>query len=196
MDRNLTWKDHIGKVSKICFLRLRTLYTVKSYLAGKQVKLIGQAYILSVCNYTISIYGSANNKHLFLIKRVVRSLARLVLGLRKYDKVSQKLYEDIEWLLPWDMCAYKTLCNLFILYRNKDVELFNDCFKRCNSERRRNDFVCTNYLTKEIGKKVFEFRAVALWNMLPNNIKEVETVILFKIRVNAWLIRNCLNKLL
>ncbi len=196
LDRNLTWKDHIGKVSKICFLRIRALYTIKSYLTGEQVKLISQAYVLSVCNYMISIYGSANNKHLFLIKRVVRSLARLVLGLRKYDKVSQKLYEDLEWLLPWDMCAYKTLCNLFILHKNRDVELFNDCFKKCISERRKNDFVCLVRPTKEVGKKVFEFRAVSLWNRLPNDIKEIETVILFKIRVKAWLIKNCLNKLL
>ncbi len=196
LDRNLTWKEHIGKVSKICFMRIRALYTIKNYLTRDQVKLISQAYVLSVCNYMIVIYGSANNKNLSVIIRVVRSVARLVLRLRKYDKVSRRLYEDLEWLLPLDMCAYKTLCTLFLLYKNKEVELFSNCFKKSNSERRNDDFIFSTRPIKEVGKKVFQFRAVALWNRLPNNIKEIESVILFKRMLKAWMIRNFLNKLL
>jgi hypothetical protein len=196
LDRNMTWREHIGKLSKICFMRIRALYTIKNYLTSDQIKLISQAYVLSVCNYMVSIYGSANNIHLYLITRVVRSLARLVLGLRKYDRISRKLCEDLEWLLPLDMCAYKTLCNLFILYKNKNVELFKDCFRKCISERRKYDFVCSNKPVNEIGKKVFEFRAVSLWNRLPNDIKSIETITLFKKKLKVWLIRNFLNNLL
>lgn len=194
-DKTLSWKYHIEKVSKCCFIRIRALYTIRKYLTLEQLTSIGQSYVLSICNYMVSVYGTTKNIFLKVISKVTRRLARLVLQVKKFDPVAKRMYDELEWLLPVDLCNFKTLCTTFMLYKNRSVELFKDYFYGSSLSRRKYDLCYTFYPKKETGKRAFHYRSIYLWNELPNEIKSVESYNVFKKRVKSWLLRKYLDKI-
>jgi len=107
LDPFLKFDIHIEKLVTSCFLRLKSLYPVRHLLSKENLKLIGHALILSLTQYMSSVYGATNAKIVKKVEKVVRSFGRLVLGLRKYDKVADAISSDLKWFFPKKLCIYR-----------------------------------------------------------------------------------------
>ena len=57
-DCELNWSTHINSMTKICYYRLRTLYSIKDFVSMNQLQVIGEAMIMSILNYMCSIWGA------------------------------------------------------------------------------------------------------------------------------------------
>lgn len=191
-DTTLTWSRHVENISKACFIRIRALYTIRKYITTKQMQYLCQSYVLSIVNYMIQVYGVASQSCLKIVNKVVRTLARLVLNVRKYDPVLELIYTELEWMLPVDACVLKTLCCFYKIHKLKSVDFFRDYYKDSFSVR-RNNVVSWYKPRSETGKKVFQYRATVVWNELPKSIKDIESYALFKKTVKKHLISKLLT---
>ena len=109
--------------------------------------------------------------------------ARIVTGTRKYDHVTPVL-QFLRWLPVQDMfnlrdatMAFKCIKGLAPPYLCEKFE-FRSELHNINT-RYRNDLNIPLY-TSASGQRTFHFRAVTLWNNLPNNIKDIDTLSSFK----------------
>ena len=124
----------------------------------------------------------------------MKSTARMVLRLSRRDHISDYLKNDLEWLLPEDLCKFRTLCTFYKILVENEIAYFSDCF-HWNSElhghstRGKSIRVPINP-SSNIGRCMFSYRAVLLWNSLPNDIQDSPTFYVFKLKLKKYLLRS------
>jgi hypothetical protein len=155
--------------------------------------------VMSILEYVISVWGNTYNKYLLIVEKVVRSLARLLTGKRKYDSIAETINMDLQWLFPKQLCDFKMLCIMFKIVNLKNVPYFNDYFSRVDNAHHhmtRNadvNFVCNVIPRTTQAKGCFSYRAVYLWNRLPRDLKSECNYRNFKDRLKNYLLTlsNC-----
>lgn len=138
-------------------------------------------------------YNPKNIKKLQLVQNFA---ARIVLGLRKYDHISEGL-RCLKWLNVKDtlflndaVMIHKCLHGGVPGYLSEKFVLRSSIHKR--STRRCNDL----HLPKcrlATGQRMFSYRAAKLYNDLPREDKEVENTTLFKKQLRNKLRKNFLS---
>lgn len=184
----MSWKSHIQNVAKCCFIRIRAIYAIRKYFNSSQLKQLCESFVLSVINYMIPVYGTASGESLRLLCRIIRTVARLTLNVKKHDPISQRMYSDLKWLLPVDLCHFKSLCLMYKLVGGENVDMFDYYFRRTSSARRINNFMCGYYPKKEVGRNVFHYRVIKLWNELPDEVKSSKSFSIFKKQLRMTLL--------
>lgn len=81
MDRKINWRLHIDHVSKICYMQIRALYTIRDLFGKEQLRLLCMSFVYSVMSYMMPVYGVAKNIHLQLISKIIKTLSRMILML-------------------------------------------------------------------------------------------------------------------
>jgi len=76
-----------------------------------------------------SVWGATNAKVLKAAEKIIRALCRLVLGIRKFDRVADAIADELKWLFPKKLCAYRSLCIFYKVVNANLVPYFSDCFK-------------------------------------------------------------------
>ena len=125
---------------------------------------------------------------------------------RVHYKFLQVLYEDdtstFEQLLDKHNAFtvhQRNIQNLLIeMYKVKNKQgpaLLNDICKSANYQgralRRNKDFSRPKIITKKYGEKTLENMGSVMWNLLPNDIREIETLEEFKVRIKSWKPKKC-----
>lgn len=98
IDTDLRFKEHVKKLMQKSFYSLKLLYSNRHILNFKLRIKLCDSLVLSHFNYCDFIYGpclDVTDKN--RIQKVQNTCCRLIYGLRKYDRVSQKI-NDINWL--------------------------------------------------------------------------------------------------
>jgi len=143
------------------------------------------------------VWGTAPDKYLKEAEKVIRSLARLVLGRRKYDSVANSVKTDLEWFMPKNMYIYRTLCMMFKLVRLNNVPFFEGYFSKVcerhdHSTRNSNyNYVSSFNPYSEFAKNSFNYSATTLWNNVVNlqpELKQVQNFIVFKRKLKTRLL--------
>ncbi|ODM91737.1 putative RNA-directed DNA polymerase from transposon X-element [Orchesella cincta] len=163
-DRTLSWRDHIENTVKICFIRLRTLYSVRDAFNIEQLKTLSQAFILSLINYMLLIVGATNKKYLKMYDRILRGVARMILRVRKFDPIAQKINEDLSGYF----CTVDNAHQYETRRRSKCTYLFTPKL--------------------EIGSRVLQFKAVRLWNRLPEKLRDAQSLAIFSKNLKKYLL--------
>ena len=127
LDSRLTWKNHITNLVKKCYMRIRAIYSVLSYLTSENLKVLGQSLVLSLIYYMCPVWGLTSQKNLNLVEKVIRSLARLVLNKRKFDTIAGEIATDLKWFFPSDLNQYTSLCLMYKIVTYK-IDYFSDYF--------------------------------------------------------------------
>src|SRR5271156_3711922 len=112
-------------------------------------------------------------------------LARLVLGVKKYDRIACLLTKNLGWFLPAQIYSYKLLCLMYKIIKAPRVEFFSDYFIFNNSilnycTSNDNNLNMNVIARKNYGFSTFHFKSIVFWNNLPENIKSSTTIQVFK----------------
>jgi hypothetical protein len=195
LDSKLTYEHHINDIAKRAYYRIRCLYTVKHYFSKESMKTIGVAIVMSIINYMSCVWGATSAKYLHVIEKVIRSLGRLVLNIKKYDSVANDISLDLKWFFPTDMCNYRTLCIMFKLIKYDNVPFFTNYFCKISAlhnhctRSAENNFRSTTKPKTEFARNSFNYRGVSLWNDLPISLKDESSYYVFKTKLKEHLLK-------
>ncbi len=185
LDPLLRFDYHIDKMVTSCFLRLKSLYPIRHLLSKENLKLIGHALILSLVQYMSAVWGASNAKIVKRVEKVVRSLARLILGLRKYDKVADAIATDLKCFFPKKLCLYRSMLIFYKIYKLNCIPFFDGVFIRnseihAHSTRQAYQARCNILVKNYADSQSFCDRTLSCWNGLPDNIRNTDSVTIFK----------------
>lgn len=92
MDKNLNFNEHINKLLKLSFGKLRSLYRFK-YILSPEIKLrLVESLILSAFNYCDVVYGPCINQATsYLIQKFQNTCLRYVYNINRRDHISPYL---------------------------------------------------------------------------------------------------------
>ena len=98
LDQELTFAPHLHHLSRACFYQLRQLRTVARSLTTSAATTLVHSFITSRLDYCLTLYSGLPSSRLACLNRVMRSAARLIGRIPKFDHVSKYMLEVLHWL--------------------------------------------------------------------------------------------------
>ena len=191
IDQTLSLQDQIGSVCRACFLELRRIASVRSYLSESATAKLVTALISSRLDYCNSVYSGLPNEQVNRLQRVQNSAARLVLRRRKREHVTPML-KELHWLPVRFRCQYKLAILAYRYFEGSlpaylsNVLCTHETSRALRSSSQRLLKIPKRNL-KTVGDRSFGFVAPSLWNSLPVSLRNVPTLSTFRAHLKTYL---------
>ena len=185
IDQSLTYHDHVAKTTSNCIFKLVQISRIKHLLDRKTLLLLMNAFILSTMYYCSTVWANTSQRNIKKLQLVQNFAARIVLGLKKFDHISQGI-KSLNWLTVEER-----------LYFNDAVMLLK-CVNNLVPEYLASMFVARSRIHSRVTRSCNLLHIprcpccrCKLWNNLPNDLKASENVNAFRLRLlNALLSGN------
>ena len=192
IDSKLNFNSHLGIILKKASQKVHVLARITPYMNIKKRKLLMNSFFSSQFNYCPLVWMC----HSRLINNKINRLHERCLRIVYSDKKSS--FED---LLTKDGSVSVHTRNIQVLaiemfktYKNLSPPIFNEIFqKRENTYNLRNFTFFTIPAVNSVynGSESISNLGPRIWNLVPNKLKELESVNLFKKEIKKWRPTNC-----
>ena len=192
IDSTLQLNTHIVKITKICYFYIGWILYIRKYISQDVTKSLVHAFILSRLDYCNgSLVGLPKNS-LNKLQRVMNTSARLIVGKRKYDHISDSL-QQLHWLPVKERADYKVLTILYKALHNMAPVYLSDLIIPYSAPRTlRSQSQCLLRPQKcrnKYGARSFQYMAPKLWNELPLSLRSAPSFQVFKKNLKTHLFR-------
>ena len=193
MDSCLTFNYHIDELLKKVTGTLIFLNRVWDRFQPECRVMAVQALILSVLNYCLPVWGSTSKTQINRVQKVLNFAARIAIGgVRKYDHVSP-IFEKLKWLkiktrFTYSICLliFKSINNIIPEWVFSLSTIRENRENRVNTRHENNLFIPR--VTTDTGARNIMILGPKLWNQLPHNITNCQSINLFKSRLMQYLL--------
>ena len=90
LDQSLTYSDRNTKTASNCMHKLIEINRIKHLLDKKTLLLLMDSFIFSKLFYYSTVWSNTSTSNIEKLQLMQNIGARIVLGLRKYDRISHK----------------------------------------------------------------------------------------------------------
>ena len=97
IDQSLTYNEHIAKTVSICLHKLVQINRIKHLLDKKTILLLMSSFVFSKFYYCSTVWSNTSKHNINKLQLVQNFAARVVLGLKKFDHISQAI-KSLNWL--------------------------------------------------------------------------------------------------
>lgn len=197
-DKTLLMKKHVNSVCKTAFYQLRHLATIRRFLSYQHFEILIHAFVTSRLDYCNSLlYGLPQNL-LQKLQFVQNSAARLLSFTRKTEHITPIL-KELHWLPVAVRIEFKILVLVFKAYHGIAPLYISDMITKYEPTRSLRSsskrlLVVPRYNLKTYGGRAFSVNGPMLWNSLPNNIRETETLSTFKNQIKTFLFKRSFSE--
>ena len=186
MDRHMRFDKHIDEVYKKTMGILMYLNRIKDRLNTNMRISVVQTLGLSLINYCIKIYGTANQTQIHRVQKLQNFAAKIAVGkVRKYDHATPHI-NTLKWLKIEQKYMYDIGLFIFKILNNQVpswvLPLATIGTTSLIQTRQQHNLVIprTSTLT---GERNLAVRGPTLWNDLPISVREASNVNAFKNKV-------------
>ena len=184
IDSNLEYTDHIDKMCKNISSKLALLKRIKRYLTIDYRKIFYNGYILPLIDYCIVVWSNTSKSNLLRIHRLQKYAARIILDAQP-DAPSKPLFDELNWLNIFEKIDYQKSLILYKMKHEPSPSYLHNLFPvpNCTSHLLRsntyNNFDIPRPNTEKF-KHSFQYSGARLWNGLPANVKNANSLYSFK----------------
>ena len=196
MDKNLSFTNHINDMCKKATLAIRSIGRIRKYLPNDGIKRLVNALVMSRLDYSNSLLYGLPKYQIDKLQRLQNTAARLVAGTRRSDHIKPVL-KDLHWLPIQSriifkilLMSYKIIHGLAPKYLTSLIQIHQQSRKLRSSNRCLLAVPSSRPRTTTYGDRSFIHAAPKLWNNIPEEIKQAETISIFKTRLKSFLFKN------
>ena len=189
VDEKLNWTEHIEYLTKALIKIGNSFKIIKHKVQEKNKHVLFNAYIASKVQYGIEVYGRATDTALQKVQ-VQQNRALKILFNKDYFTPTDMLHAELNKLKVKD--TYKLFINKFIFKQHNNMlpNIFGDIFTLNNTihhhDTRQSMKIHKVNPTNKIGQMKTAYQATLIWNSVPSNLRNLETLKSFnrKIKLN------------
>ena len=180
---------HVTATCKSAFFHLRNISKIRNFLTSDTTKTVVHAFVTSKLDYCNSLlYGQPK----YVLKRfqyVQNYAARLIHQSRKYDHVTPLLI-NLHWLTVEQRIKFKILVITFKALHGQAPQYIYDLLKLYNPGRSlrsssQNLLYKPTFNLKTYGSRSFVVSAPTLWNLIPLEILNSNSLDTFKCKLKT-----------
>ena len=179
----MTYDVHITKTASSCMNQLVQISRIKHLLDKKTLLLLINSFVFSKLFYCSSVWGNTSKRNLHKLQLVQNFAARVVLGLRKFDHISQGR-RSLRWLDVTEKVLFNDLVLAFKCVNGLAPDYLGKYFVKRSAVHNKNTRGCNNFVvpqcTLSMGQRAFYFQGPREWNGLADNIKNTKEIGSFK----------------
>ena len=187
-------RQHVGKVSSLCYYHLRRLKKVRRILGPTNTSRLVSAFVMSRLDYCNALLAGLPQSAIAQLQRVQNAAVRLVGNIRPHDKVSASLRE-LHWLLIRYRIIYKLCLMMHNAHVGRSPRYVNEMLATAHmpNRNRLRSSASTRYelpaLRRKIGERTFSYSGPASWNSLPSDITSIMDTPTFRACLKTHLFR-------
>ena len=171
-----------------CLLKLKQINRIKHLLDRKTLLLVMNSFVFSKLLYCSTVWSNTSNSNIAKLQKVQNFAGRIILGLRKYDHISDGL-RSLNWLPIKERLILNDATMMHKCINKLVPDYLVDMFKLRshvhNRQTRSSSALDIPLCHLSTGQRSFAYRGAKLWNSLNSNIKGELNLILRKNSVKA-----------
>ena len=179
LDNQLSFKEQIKQLKSSCYLKLRDLAKMKSFLTTKQMNTLVQAVIISCLDYCNGLYYGCSSTVITQLQNIQNRACRLIFGLKRKDSVQDKI-KELHWLKVRERIEFKLCLLAFKAVNGIGPSYLSDIITFVNDSSRRRSSLHIPVRAQNSHPHAFQTVAPKLWNQLPISISSCNEINLFK----------------
>ena len=194
-DEVLSWRKHINIIFGKAIANFKNVSRFKKFLNEESKKILSESLILSHFSFGDIVYLNVDVYLQRRIQKVQNLCLKFIFNIKKGDTWnSSELRKKINWLNMRDRRILNGLSLLYKTLEGKSPDYLKDMFTLVSeiSERNTRTFHGNIWLPNEhhsaIHLKSFKLYIPKIWNELPENIKNSESLNIFKSKVKKALL--------
>ena len=180
---NLSWKLHINDVATKARKKLSLMQPLKMKVDRRSLEIMYGSFVLPSMEYAIAVWGGSYDVDLAKLERIHLDGKRLITGATARSITACIDRETVPETFQ-DHIDRASLTTMFKIIRGDAPSYLLDILEELNLPRhyqlRYSSNIRVPYCRLETYKKSFFPRTISLWNDLPREFKEVESVRSFK----------------
>ena len=174
---------HVTKTVSSCMNQLVQLVELNIFWIAKTLFLLINSFVFSKLFYCSSVWGNTSKRNLHKLQLVQNFAARVVLGLKKFDHISQGR-RSLKWLDVTEKVLFNDLVLVFKCVNGLAPDYLGKYFIKRSAVHNKNTRGCNNFVVPRcrlsMGQRAFYFRGPREWNGLADNIKNTKDIDSFK----------------
>ena len=197
LDSEMSFGPHINQLVSRCFFQLRRIKSCVKALPAEAARAVVNSFVVSRIDYCNCLLAGAPRYQLDRLQAVLNTAARLICGLGKFDHIQHVLRDRLHWLpvpqrIRFKLCllAYKAIHGLAPRYLADFCRPVSsvDARSRLRSATRGDLIVDPTATT--FGQHSFSVAAPMVWNRLPQNVRDLQSVDAFKAALKTLLFQS------
>ncbi|CAK1594935.1 unnamed protein product [Parnassius mnemosyne] len=192
IDSTMSWAPQIEQISKKMFAACGSLKRLRNFLPISTKIALAHSILLPILDYADICYTDITMEQLNKLERLQNLSIRFIFGLRKYDHVSQ-FRKQLKWL-PIHLRRNVHLLSLLfcVLFDPKSPRYLKEQFHyryEFHDRSLRSVYslaLNTPYSVTSFYNKSFTSQATRLWNSLPLNIQQAQSLQTFKKQLKEY----------
>ena len=198
LDATLNMKKQIISVTKSCYYNLRNISKIRKYLTQEAAKSLVNSTVISKLDYCNSLLSGIPKYLVKKLQRVQNYAARLVKKSGRRGSITRQL-KDLHWLPVLEriqfkvlLVVYKSLNGLAPMYLRNLLDYYNPGRTLRSSNRH---LLIERRFSSKFGSRSFTCIAPRMWNKLPLDIRNAESVPLFKTKLKTYFFNKVFTEL-
>ena len=192
LDGPLSLRQHITRISSICFMNLQKIRSIRKFLDTDSCRTLVQGLVMSYLDYCNSLYMGLPEQDMIKLQRIQNAAARLITNIRRKDSVTLAL-ENLHWLKVKDRVMYKVMTLMYKTINGSAPQYLLDLIQlvvptrqlRSSQDDLRLDWPRTS-------RSTFADRSISVygpknWNELPYAIRSSKNIVEFKSKLKTYL---------
>ncbi|XP_029998146.1 uncharacterized protein LOC115424892, partial [Sphaeramia orbicularis] len=190
-DPDLSFKPHMNQACRTAFFHLRNIDKIRNILSKNDAEKLVHAFVTSRLDYCNSLLVACPKSSLKSFQLVQNAAARLLTGTNRRDHITPVL-QALHWLPIQFRIRFKILLLTYKTINGMGPSYLRDALvpyhpNRTLGSQNAGLLVVPRVCKSTVGARAFSYQAPVLWNQLPVNIKEADTVSTFKVRLKTFL---------
>ncbi|XP_075329020.1 uncharacterized protein LOC142388045 [Odontesthes bonariensis] len=190
-DQNLSFDSHIKQVSRTAFFHLHNIVKIRNILSQSDAEKLIHAFVTSRLDYCNSLLLSCPTYSLKSLQLIQNAAARVLMRTNRRDHISPAL-ASLHWLPVKFRIEFKILLLTYKALNDRAPSYLKDLIVRYFPNRALRSQTAgllevPRVSKSRMGGRAFSYQAPLLWNKLPVNVREADTLSTFKTRLKTFL---------
>lgn len=191
LDPDLSFEEHIKTVSRTAFFHLRNIAKIRNFLSKNDAEKLIHAFVTSRLDYCNALLSGYPDKALNKLQLVLNTAARILTRTKKFDHITPVL-ASLHWLPVKARADFKVLLLTYKALHGLAPTYLSDLVLPYIPTRtlRSQDaglLIVPRISKQTAGGRAFSYRAPFLWNGLPTNVRDADSVSTFKSLLKTYL---------
>ena len=192
IDNELKFDEHLTNICIKANRKLTVLTRMRKYLDFNKVRLLFKSFFESqfkYCPLTWMFYSRKTNNR---INKLHERALRLVYS--DYESTFEDLLTKDGSFTVHHYNIQTLAIELYKVYNNISQTIFGELFTRNNNGyylRSKSDFVIPQIRTVLKGSNSIRYFGPIIWNLIPEELKNITSLNIFKKEIRRWKPKNC-----
>ena len=192
LDKHLDMSRQVNNICKSVSLAIHNIGKIRNYLDQSTAEKLVHTFVTSKIDFCNSLLFGLPKKELDKLQRILNAAARITTWTKKYQHISPVL-RKLHWLPVTKTIEFKILTMTYKALNGMAPSYICDLLqvhhpnRNLRSASRGLSLVVPAYQTQANGARSFSVAAPTLWNSLPVDIKNAQSLSIFKKSLKTFL---------